>query len=69
LIEHDLSGKPVSTFPDHALEHDLPALSQRGPQAMALKNSAALVWFQMWDRISEQARLVAPHHVRCFVTP
>jgi hypothetical protein len=22
LVEHDLSGKPVSTFPDHALAHD-----------------------------------------------
>src|SRR5262245_6778148 len=21
LVEHDLFGKPVSTFPDHALEH------------------------------------------------
>jgi hypothetical protein len=22
LIEHDLFGKPLHTFPDHALEHD-----------------------------------------------
>jgi hypothetical protein len=24
-VEHDLFGKPVSTFPDHALQHDVEA--------------------------------------------
>jgi hypothetical protein len=31
-VEHDLSGKPVSTFPDHALDRHLGPIAD-GPES------------------------------------
>jgi hypothetical protein len=35
LLEHDLFGKPVSTFPDHALERGTVSAQEPGIKAMS----------------------------------
>jgi hypothetical protein len=37
LFEHDLFGKPVSTFPDHALERGTVSAQEPGIKAMGLR--------------------------------
>jgi hypothetical protein len=41
LFEHDLFGKPVSTFPDHALIFCFDAFSSREPVSTSLENAIA----------------------------
>src|SRR5215468_5856056 len=48
LFEHDLFGKPVSTFPDHALENretnisrSAPAFARQNPPTIACERSSA----------------------------
>jgi hypothetical protein len=55
LFEHDLFGKPVSTFPDHALEspNNL-AMTSQNPietEACALPLTGLGVWSSDFDKI------------------
>jgi hypothetical protein len=57
LIAHDLFGKPVSTFPDHALEESNMIIAVDGSGAVSLTEAENFRGFKVVSALSDKTKL------------